>query len=106
MDEYRRILANRGVKVWLFSGDWDDVVPFTDTEKNVEILAKNKVGEWNPWNVGDQHAGFYQLYENNFTVITVRGASHMVPQTKPKPMYQLFYNFVNNKGVNNQVFSP
>lgn len=31
MDEYRRILLNRGVKVWLFSGDWDDVVPFTDT---------------------------------------------------------------------------
>ena len=46
MDEYRRILANRGVKVWLFSGDWDDVVPFTDTEKNVEILTMNKVGEW------------------------------------------------------------
>jgi serine carboxypeptidase-like clade 2 len=104
MNEYRRILANRGVKVWLFSGDWDDVVPFTDTEQNVEVLARNKVGEWNPWNVGDQHAGFYQLYENRFTVITVRGGSHMVPQSKPKPMYQLFYNFVNGKGVNNQVF--
>jgi hypothetical protein len=34
----------------------------------------------------------------------VRGGSHMVPQSKPKPMYQLFYNFVNGKGVNNQVF--
>ena len=104
MAEYKRILDNRAVKVWLFSGDWDDVVPFTDTELNVEKMRRTKVGEWNSWNVGDQHAGFYQLYANNFTVITVKGASHMVPQSTPKPMYQLFYNFVNNKGVNNQVF--
>lgn len=104
MAEYRRILINKGVKVWLFSGDWDDVVPFTDTEKNVDKLQRNKVGQWNAWNVGDQHAGFYQMYENGFTVITVKGASHMVPQTKPKATFQLFYNFVNNKGVNNQIF--
>jgi serine carboxypeptidase-like clade 1 len=104
MLEYRRILLNRGVKVWLFSGDWDDVVPFTDTEKNVDKLFQPKVGEWNSWNVGDQHAGFYQMYNNNFTIITVKGAGHMVPQTKPKAAFQLFYNFVNNKGVNNQIY--
>lgn len=44
MDEYRRIFLNRGVKVWLFSGDWDDIVPFTDTEKNVDALRRTKVG--------------------------------------------------------------
>jgi serine carboxypeptidase-like clade 1 len=54
--------------------------------------------------VGDQHAGFYQMYDNSFTVITVKGASHMVPQAKPKASFQLFYNFINNKGVNNQIF--
>lgn len=104
MAEYNRILNNKGVKVWLFSGDWDDVVPFTDTEKNVDALRRNKVGAWNSWNVKDQHAGFFQLYDNNFTIITVKGASHMVPQSTPKPMFQLFYNFVNNKGVNNQIY--
>lgn len=104
MDEYRRIFLNRGVKVWLFSGDWDDVVPFTDTEKNVDALRRTKVGEWTAWNVGDQHAGFFQLYDNNFTIITVKSAGHMVPQTQPKSAFQLFYNFINDKGVNNQVF--
>ena len=92
------------VKVWLFSGDWDDVVPYTDTEKNVKKLNRKKVGDWNSWNCGDQHAGHYQMYDNNFTVITVTKAGHMVPQTQPKPSYQLFYNFINGKGVNNQVF--
>jgi carboxypeptidase C (cathepsin A) len=103
MDEYRKIISNGGVKVWLFSGDWDDVVPYTDTEKNVEQFRRQKVGDWNLWNVGDQHAGFYQIYDK-LTVITVKGAGHMVPVTKGKGSYQLFYNFVNNKGVNNQIF--
>jgi hypothetical protein len=96
---------NGAVKVWLFSGDFDDVVPFTDTEKNVdEILRWKPVGEWTPWNIGDHHAGFYQTYSKDFHKITVKGASHMVPQTKPKASYQLFYNFVNNKPVNNQIY--
>ena len=92
------------MRVWLFSGDWDDVVPFTDTEKNVDKLNKEKLGEWSSWSVGDQHAGFYQLYQNKFNVITVKGAGHMVPVAKPKASFQLFYNFINNKGVNNQIF--
>eukprot|EP00178_Gracilaria_changii_P001489 TRINITY_DN12016_c0_g2_i1.p1 TRINITY_DN12016_c0_g2~~TRINITY_DN12016_c0_g2_i1.p1 ORF type:complete len:105 (+),score=2.72 TRINITY_DN12016_c0_g2_i1:657-971(+) len=36
IQEYKRILFNGGIRVWLYSGDFDDVVPFTDTEKNVE----------------------------------------------------------------------
>lgn len=52
----------------------------------------------------DQHAGHYQVYSNGLTVITVTKAGHMVPQTQPKAAYQLFYNFINNKGVNNQIF--
>jgi serine carboxypeptidase-like clade 2 len=103
MQEYRNIFLNGGVKVWLFSGDWDDVVPYPDTEKNVDQFHRPKAGEWSPWNVGEHHAGFYQIYDK-LTVITVKGAGHMVPVTKPKQAYQLFYNFVNNKGVNNQVF--
>jgi serine carboxypeptidase-like clade 2 len=105
MEEYARIFQNKGVKVWLFSGDWDDVVPYPDTEKNVKNFNKAKTGAWTPWNVGEHHAGFYQMYGDKLTVITVKGASHMVPSTKPKPSYMLFYNFVNNKPVNNQVIS-
>lgn len=79
IDEYMRILSNGAVRVWLYSGDFDDVVPFTDTEKNVKKLYRSKAGEWSSWNVKDQHAGFYQSYDQNFTVITVKAAGHMVP---------------------------
>lgn len=104
MQEYRSIFVNGGVRVWLFSGDWDDVVPYPDTEKNVVQFNREKAGGWSAWNVGDQHGGFYQAYDRNLTVITVKGAGHMVPQNQPKHSFQLFYNFVNSKGVNNQIF--
>jgi hypothetical protein len=47
------------------------------------MLKIAKTGEWEPWYSGVHHAGFSQTYEK-LTLITVKGASHMVPQTKPK----------------------
>ena len=69
--------------------------------KNLKV---RKIGQWNPWSVVDQHAGHYQVYNNDLTVIKVTKAGHMVPIAQPKAAYQLFYNFINNKGVNNQIF--
>jgi hypothetical protein len=83
MREYFEIFLNKGIRVLLFSGDWDDVVPYRDTEKNLELLRVEKVGAWDAWFTGESHAGFYQVYEH-LTLATVKGASHMVPQTKPK----------------------
>lgn len=62
MKEYAQIFLNKAIKVWLFNGDWDDVVPYRDTENNLEILKIPKTGEWDPWYVGEHHAGFYQVY--------------------------------------------
>jgi len=92
------------IKIWLYNGDWDDVVPYRDTEKNLDLLQKKKVGSFEDWHVDKHHAGFYQVYDGALTVITVKGASHMVPQSKPKQSYQMFYNFVNNRPINTDVF--
>ena len=73
------IYSYGNTRVWLFNGDFDDVVPFTDTEKNMNKLGFEKEEGWTPWIVDHQHGGFYQTYSNNFTVITVKGAGHMVP---------------------------
>jgi hypothetical protein len=29
--QYKRILSNNKVRIWLYNGDADDIVPFTDT---------------------------------------------------------------------------
>lgn len=31
MDQYTKIFLNPVVKVWMYNGDWDDVVPYPDT---------------------------------------------------------------------------
>jgi hypothetical protein len=49
MNQYATIFLNKAVRVWLFNGDWDDVVPYRDTEKNLETLKIAKTGEWDPW---------------------------------------------------------
>jgi hypothetical protein len=49
MNQYATIFLNKAVRVWLFNGDWDDVVPYRDTEKNLEALKIAKTGEWDPW---------------------------------------------------------
>lgn len=38
MKQYAQIFLNRAIRVWLFNGDWDDVVPYRDTEKNLEAM--------------------------------------------------------------------
>lgn len=78
------------------------MVPYLDTEKNLDKLKAEKKGNWEPWYYQSHHAGFYQEYEK-LTVITVKGASHMVPATKPGQAYQLFYNFIHNLPVNTPI---
>ena len=34
-DQMIRLLSLKQIKVWLYNGDWDDIVPFTDTLKNL-----------------------------------------------------------------------
>lgn len=75
--QYKRIMLNPAVKIWLYNGDWDDVVPYPDTLKNLEKMNIRPVGAYKPWFVGEDHAGFFQLY-GGMTVITVKGAGHMV----------------------------
>jgi hypothetical protein len=102
MEEYKQIFANKAVKVWMFSGDWDDVVAYPDTLYNLKLLRRRKVGNQEAWFVGDIHAGYYQVWDS-VTTITVKGAGHWVPIFKPAAAYQMFYNFINDKPINTPV---
>lgn len=72
-------LLKKGIKVFLYTGDWDSVVPFTDTFKNLERMSLKLQGSQLPWLIGTtdkQHAGFYRIYSYNLTVYQVKGAGH------------------------------
>lgn len=94
---------NKNIKVWIYTGDWDDQVPITDTDRNLKILGKNIHQKWEPWFVDGNHAGFVHAEGDYFAVVSVKTAGHMVPQDRPKESYQMFYNFVHNQPVNSTV---
>ncbi|XP_010551814.1 PREDICTED: serine carboxypeptidase-like 25 isoform X3 [Tarenaya hassleriana] len=89
---YREMIAG-GLRVWVFSGDVDSVVPVTATRYSLARLKLNTKIPWYPWYVKNQVGGWTEVYEG-LTFVTVRGAGHEVPLFKPRAALQLFKYFL------------
>ncbi|KAK7295454.1 hypothetical protein RJT34_18363 [Clitoria ternatea] len=92
---YRELMA-RGIRVWVFSGDVDSVVPVTATRYALAQLKLSTKIAWYPWYVKNQVGGWTEVYEG-LTFATVRGAGHEVPLFKPRAALQLFKSFLAGK---------
>lgn len=87
-------LLQNGVKVFLYSGDWDDAVPFTDNYKSLYKMGVKLVGNVQPWNVSNQHAGFIKTYTYGLKFYLVKGAGHEVPMYQRERSYKVFEDFL------------
>jgi serine carboxypeptidase-like clade 2 len=87
-------LLQNGLKVFLYSGDWDDVVPFTDSYMNINKMGVKLLGNPEPWKVGSQHAGFIKNYSNGLKFYLVKGAGHEVPLYQRERSYNVFQSFL------------
>ncbi|KAF3444859.1 hypothetical protein FNV43_RR14552 [Rhamnella rubrinervis] len=92
---YRDMIAG-GLRVWVFSGDVDSVVPVTATRYSLAQLKLETKVPWYPWYVKKQVGGWTEVYEG-LTFATVRGAGHEVPLFKPRAALQLFKSFLQGK---------
>ncbi|KAH7656227.1 Peptidase S10 serine carboxypeptidase protein [Dioscorea alata] len=91
------------LRVWLYSGDVDSVVPVTATQYSLKALGLPIKKKWTPWYHKGQVGGYYVGY-NGLTFATVRGSGHMVPRDQPERALELFRAFLENKypsGVSN-----
>ncbi|CAL5038831.1 unnamed protein product [Urochloa decumbens] len=86
-------LAEAGLRVWVFSGDTDDRVPVTSTRYALRKLGLPTVKEWREWFTSDQVGGYTVVYDG-LTLVTIRGAGHMVPMITPVQARQVFAHFV------------
>nr|XP_043616601.1 serine carboxypeptidase-like 25 [Erigeron canadensis] len=92
---YRELMA-AGLRIWVFSGDVDSVVPVTATRFALaQLKLKTKVA-WYPWYVKKQVGGWTEVYEG-LTFATVRGAGHEVPLFKPRAALQLLVSFLKDQ---------
>ncbi|XP_038708604.1 serine carboxypeptidase-like 20 [Tripterygium wilfordii] len=99
MIPYHRKLTTRGYSVLIYSGDHDLVAPFTGSQAWVRSLGYGIVDEWRPWKVDDQVAGYIQGYHHKLTFMTIMGAGHRVPESKPKEALHFYSHWLEGKPI-------
>ncbi|KAK3133553.1 hypothetical protein QOZ80_6AG0537980 [Eleusine coracana subsp. coracana] len=90
-------LVDRGLRVWIYSGDFDTMCSLTATRYSVKDLNLTVTKKWRPWYTPDIEVGGYvQQYQGGFMLASVRGAGHEVPSYQPKRSLVLLYSFLKN----------
>ncbi|XP_013626290.1 PREDICTED: putative serine carboxypeptidase-like 23 isoform X1 [Brassica oleracea var. oleracea] len=92
---YKELMA-AGLRIWVFSGDTDSVVPVTATRLSISHLNLTVKTRWYPWYSGNQVGGWTEVYEG-LTFATVRGAGHEVPVLQPERALILLRSFLAGK---------
>ncbi|KAL3028389.1 hypothetical protein AAZX31_03G109400 [Glycine max] len=94
-------LVNSGIRVLVYSGDQDSVLPLLGSRSLVNGLAK-EIGldttvAYRAWFEGKQVAGWTQVYGNILSYATIRGASHEAPFSQPQRSLGLLKAFLEGK---------
>ncbi|XP_031381299.1 serine carboxypeptidase-like 27 [Punica granatum] len=92
---YKELIA-AGLRVWVFSGDTDAVVPLTASRYSIDALKLPTLTNWYPWYDNGKVGGWSQIYKG-LTFVTVTGAGHEVPLHRPRQAFILFRSFLANK---------
>jgi len=82
---YKEKLPGSGLRILIYSGDVDACVLTSWTEGWINDLNWAETDEWRPWTLdgAQQVAGHVTKFDHNLNFVTVRGAGHLVPLTKP-----------------------
>ncbi|KAM7252572.1 hypothetical protein ACFE04_000835 [Oxalis oulophora] len=92
---YKELIA-AGLRIWVYSGDTDSVVPVTATRFSLSHLNLAVKTRWYPWYSGNQVGGWTEVYKG-LTFVTVRGAGHEVPMFQPRRAFIMFRSFLSGK---------
>lgn len=94
-------LVKSGIRVLVYSGDQDSVIPLTGSRALVNGLAKdlglNTTVPYGAWFGGRQVGGWTQVYGDILSYATIRGAAHEAPFSQPERSLVLFNSFLAGK---------
>eukprot|EP00252_Welwitschia_mirabilis_P024937 TRINITY_DN7618_c0_g1_i2.p1 TRINITY_DN7618_c0_g1~~TRINITY_DN7618_c0_g1_i2.p1 ORF type:complete len:230 (-),score=-17.90 TRINITY_DN7618_c0_g1_i2:123-812(-) len=94
-------LVESGVRVLVYSGDQDSIIPLTGTRSLINKLAEslklNTTVPYSVWFEGKQVGGWTQVYGGLLTFATLRGASHEAPFSQPERSLRLFSTFLSGQ---------
>ncbi|KAJ1275663.1 hypothetical protein BS78_05G152900 [Paspalum vaginatum] len=92
-------LVKSGIRVLVYSGDQDSVIPLTGSRTLVQNLAHDMglktTTPYRVWFEGQQVGGWTQVYGGGaLSFATIRGASHEAPFSQPERSLVLFRAFL------------
>ncbi|XP_058742131.1 serine carboxypeptidase 1-like [Vicia villosa] len=86
-------LRSSGISIWIYSGDVDGIVPTTSSRYSINSLNLSVHTPWRPW-YSEKEVGGYLIGYEGLTLITVRGAGHMVPSNQPQRALTMISSFL------------
>lgn len=89
-------LIKEGLRILVYSGDTDAIVPFNGNQAWIHNLKLEIESPWRQWRAyGDKdNVSGYVIKYKGLTFCTVKGTGHMAPQWKPKESYYMFSQFL------------
>ncbi|XP_053204883.1 lysosomal protective protein-like [Panonychus citri] len=82
-----------GKRGLIYNGDTDMVCDFLGDEWFSDQLGFKQIGEYEPWYVNNQVAGFVKHYQG-FAYATIRGSGHTVPEYRPAAALYMIEKFL------------
>ena len=94
-------LLKEGIRILVYSGDTDAIVPFNGNQawiKNLKLEVEKPWRQWRAFDDQDNVSGYVIKYKG-LTFCTIKGTGHMAPQWKPKESYYMFSKFINGEDL-------
>ncbi|XXG60906.1 hypothetical protein AAC387_Pa04g2701 [Persea americana] len=91
----QQLMASQ-IRVWIYSGDVDGVIPVTSTRYSINAMNLSIETPWYPWYT-QQEVGGYAVGYQGLAFVTVRFSGHFVPSYQPARALTMFSSFIQGK---------
>ena len=92
---YSALIA-AGLRILVFSGDVDAIVPSVGTRLWINSFNRSTLTPIRFWGIGDGQVGGWTTEFDGLNFTTIRNAGHFVPETQAERALYMFKNFVAN----------
>jgi carboxypeptidase C (cathepsin A) len=93
--ELKKLYANE-LKMLIYAGDNDSICATVGEQQWIWNQGFEVLKKWAPWKVNQQVAGFHVKFRG-LDFITIHGAGHMAPVTRPEHTFEAIRAFMNGK---------
>ena len=92
-------LIKEGIRILVYSGDTDAIVPFNGNQKWITNLKLEIEEPWRQWRAYDDmnNVSGYVIKYKGLTFCTIKGTGHMTPMWKPKESFYMLEKFLNEE---------